>query len=79
MNRLPMGAGFFVGGNMTNEEQQYVIDELQTVIADTQTTLLRFEDTGMDKEMPEDYEKLLDILDGAVKQQREHTQVMLDS
>ncbi|AIA73872.1 hypothetical protein FF32_03190 [Halomonas campaniensis] len=62
---------------MTNEEQQHVIDELQTVIADTQATLQRFEDIGMDKEMPKDYEKLLDILDGAVKQQREHTRVML--
>ncbi|WP_030071191.1 hypothetical protein [Halomonas alkaliantarctica] len=63
---------------MTNEEQQHVIDELQTVIADTQATLQRFEDTGMDKEMPADYEKLLDILDGAVKQQHEHTKVMLE-
>jgi len=31
------------------------------------------EDTGMDKEVPVDYEKLLTILDDAVKQQREHT------
>ncbi len=73
----PIGGWFFVGGNMTNEEQQHVIDELQTVIADTQATLQRFEDTGMDKEMPKDYEKLQDILDGAVKRQREHTRVML--
>jgi|GEM_PF-1729594 hypothetical protein len=31
----------------------------------------------MDKEMPEGYEKLLDILDGAIKQQCEHTLAML--
>lgn len=62
---------------MTNTEYLQVIGELQTVIADTQATLQRFEDTGMDKEMPEDYEKLLGILDGAVKQQREHTKAML--
>ncbi|MCD6437914.1 MAG: hypothetical protein J7L56_06580 [Halomonas sp.] len=62
---------------MTNEEQQHVIDELQKVIDDTQATLQRFEKTGMDKEMLEDYEKLLGILDGAVKQQCEHTRVML--
>ncbi len=62
---------------MTNEEEQHVIDELQTVISDTQATLQRFEDTGMDQEMPEDYEKLLTILDDAIKQQREHTRVML--
>ncbi|MFU1519335.1 hypothetical protein ACM25P_12705 [Vreelandella alkaliphila] len=62
---------------MTDDEHQHVIDELQIVIADTQATLTRFEDTGMAKEMPEDYEKLQTILDDAVKQQREHTRVML--
>jgi hypothetical protein len=31
----------------------------------------------MDKTMPADYEQLLTILDGAVKQQREHTLAML--
>nr|WP_290698919.1 hypothetical protein [Halomonas sp. UBA3074] len=62
---------------MTNEEQQRVIDELQALIDETQTTLKRFEDTGMDEDMPSDYEKLLMILDDAVKQQREHTRVML--
>ena len=40
---------------MTNTEHQQVIEELQAVIADTQATLTRFEDTGMAKEMPEDY------------------------
>ncbi|MGM0832332.1 MAG: hypothetical protein ACQEUK_05795 [Pseudomonadota bacterium] len=64
---------------MTNEEQQHVIDELQTVIADTQATLQRFEDTGMDKEMPRDYEKLLDIVDWAIKQQRAHTKELLSA
>ncbi|MYL25163.1 hypothetical protein GLV89_15455 [Halomonas alkaliantarctica] len=63
---------------MTNEEHQRVIDELQAVINETQQTIERFEHTGMDAEMPEDYEKLLAILDDAVKQQREHTRVMLD-
>ncbi|MGM0692321.1 MAG: hypothetical protein ACQEUN_02800 [Pseudomonadota bacterium] len=63
---------------MTNEEHQTVIDELQALIDDTQHTIDRFENTGMDSEMPEDYEKLLAILDDAVKQQREHTQEMLD-
>ena len=31
----------------------------------------------MDEQMPDDYEKLLIILDDAVKQQREHTLAML--
>ncbi|NOG31189.1 hypothetical protein HLB35_04345 [Halomonas sp. TBZ9] len=62
---------------MSPEERQHVINELQKVIDDTQATLSRFEATGMADEMREDYDKLLGILDDAVKQQREHTQVML--
>ena len=56
---------------------QRVIDELQTLIDDTQHTLDRFEATGMDKQMPGDYETLLAILNDSVKQQREHTLAML--
>ncbi|WFE70725.1 hypothetical protein P8S55_13160 [Halomonas sp. M1] len=62
---------------MNAQEHQKIIEELQALIDDTQATLTRFEETGMDKEMPEDYNKLLEILDGAVKQQREHTLAML--
>jgi len=62
---------------MTPDEHQKVIDELQVVIDDTQHTIDRFEATGMDKQIPEDYEKLMTILDDAVKQQREHTLAML--
>ena len=64
---------------MSPEERQHVINELQKVIDDTQATLSRFEATGMEDEMHEDYDKLLGILDDAVKQQREHTKVMLGS
>lgn len=63
---------------MNEAEYQQVITELQTVIDDTQHTLDRFEATGMDEQMPEDYGALLAILDDAVKQQREHTLVMLE-
>ena len=52
-------------------------DELQALINDTQHTLDRFEATGMDKQMPEDYETLFTILNDAAKQQREHTLAML--
>lgn len=62
---------------MTDEEQQQVIDELQKVIDETQQTIGRFEATDMDEQMPEDYEKLLAMLDDAVKQQREQTRLML--
>lgn len=62
---------------MNEIDHQRVINELQTVIDETQHTLGRFEATGMDKQMLEDYEKLLVILDEAVKQQREHVMAML--
>ncbi|OJA05633.1 hypothetical protein [Halomonas sp. QHL1] len=62
---------------MTPEEYEHVIDELQSVIDETHATLKRFENTGMNDELPKDYETLLAILDDAVKQQREHTQGML--
>lgn len=58
---------------MNEAERLRVIDELQTLIDDTQYTLARFEATGMDEQMPGDFEKLLTVLDVAVKQQREHT------
>ena len=62
---------------MTPDDLQRVIDELQTLIDETQQTLTRFEETGMDEELPEDYQKLLEILDGAIKQQREQTKALL--
>lgn len=62
---------------MTPDEHQQVIDELQAVIDDTQHTIDRFEVTGMDEQMQEDYDKLMEILDDAVKQQREHVTAML--
>ena len=65
------------GVDMTLDERQQVIDELQGIIDDTQHTIDRFEAIGMDEQMPEDYDKLLDILDDAVTQQREHVMAML--
>jgi len=62
---------------MTPDDHQRVIDELQAVIEDTQRTIDRFDATGMQEEMADDYEKLLSIVDDAVTQQREHTWAML--
>lgn len=64
---------------MTVDEHQRVIDELQSVINDTQHTLDRFEAACMEDELPEDYDRLLAILDNAVTQQRAHTLAMLSS
>lgn len=64
---------------MTPDNHQRVIDELQALISETQATLTRFEKTGMDQTLSDDYEKLLVILNDAIKQQRMHTTRMLDS
>lgn len=62
---------------MEKAEYQQVIDKLEALIQETQATLASFEQEGMDIEMADDYNKLLNILDNAVKQQREHTEAML--
>ncbi|WP_355660182.1 hypothetical protein [Halomonas salifodinae] len=62
---------------MSPEQHQQVIDRLEAVIRETQETLARFEATGMETELPADYDKLLEILDSAVKSQRAHTLAML--
>lgn len=62
---------------MKSGEIQQLINELQSVIDDTRKTINRFEEAGMDEQMPEDYDKLLEILGDAVTQQREHTLAML--
>ena len=64
---------------MTPDDHQHVIDKLQELIVDIQAALKRFEETGMDDSMSEDYEKLLEILYSAVKQQRAHTSEMLSN
>jgi len=63
---------------MNEAGHQREIDELQAVIDDIHHTLERFETTGMDEQMPGDYETLLAILVDAVKQQRAHTLAMLE-
>ena len=62
---------------MSGEEYQRIIEALQDLIDETQSTLERFETSGMDEKMPKDYKRLLGILDMAVKEQREHTLAML--
>ena len=62
---------------MHPDEHEQVALELETLIRDTQATIDRIETYGLSNTMPEDYQALLDILDGAIKQQCEHTQGML--
>lgn len=63
---------------MTVEEHRRVIDELQNVIDETRHTLERFEATGMDERLPEDFHRLHDIYSRAVNDQRAYTLQMLD-
>ena len=62
---------------MNELNHQRIINELQPLINDTQAVLKKFEAAGMDEDMPEDYQKLLNILDRAIRQQRAHTLEML--
>ncbi len=62
---------------MQPTEHEHVIQTLETLIRDTQATIDRIEIYGLNATMPEEYQALLDILDNAVKQQREHTLAML--
>tara|TARA_R110000751_G_scaffold245310_1_gene345310 strand:- start:188 stop:382 length:195 start_codon:yes stop_codon:yes gene_type:complete len=62
---------------MHPDEHEQVALELETLIRDTQAAIDQVETYGLNNTMPEDYQALLDILDKAIKQQREHTQGML--
>ncbi|MBD3896151.1 hypothetical protein IEI94_09845 [Halomonas sp. ML-15] len=62
---------------MTPDDYKRVVEQLQGMIKETQLMIDRFEATGMDTQMPGDYNALLSILDDAVKQQRANTMAML--
>lgn len=63
---------------MTVDEHQQVIDELQAVLDDTRATMERFEATGMDDQMSDDYAKLEAIATQVVKEQRRYVLQMLN-
>ncbi|MGO3055760.1 MAG: hypothetical protein ACTID3_02385 [Halomonas sp.] len=62
---------------MRPDDHERVALELEKVIRDTQATIDRAEAHGLDKLMPDDYDQLQNILDKAIKQQREHTWLLL--
>lgn len=61
--------------SLTPDEHQVVINELQELILKAIDLINRFESTGMDEKMLDDYEKLQDILDEAIQKQRKHRQL----
>ena len=64
---------------MTPQDHETVILELDALIRDAQTLLDKVMHHGLDQTQAEDYDRLLAILDSAVKQQREHTLAMLNA
>ena len=62
---------------MTPMDHETVVLALDTLIRDTQALIDKAARHGLDKTQSEDYDRLHDILDSAVKQQREHTVAML--
>lgn len=79
-NRLHSWGRFLAlwGHDMTVDEHQRMIDELQAVLDDTRAIMESFEATGMDKQMPEDYDELEAIATQVVKNQRRYVLQMLD-
>lgn len=60
---------------MSDNDYRQVLSELETLLQETAATLQRFVETGMDQELPEDYQKLLSIQAEALREQ----QVYLDA
>jgi len=63
---------------MQENDYQRVIRELDQLIQDTRQLIERFDSTGMDERMQQDYEKLLAIYDQAIKDQTYYTRAMLN-
>lgn len=64
---------------MTEAEHQRVIDELDEVIRETRALMERFEASGMDEAMADDYAQLHDLHARAVSDQKAHTLAMLNA
>ncbi|WP_447555225.1 hypothetical protein [Vreelandella sp. EE22] len=62
---------------MHPNDHEQVVQALEALILDARASIERADDHGLDQTMPGDYEKLLAILDSAIKQQRSHTMAML--
>lgn len=63
---------------MNEEDHECVVNELESLICETRETLKASETTGMDEQLPSDYQQLQDIYTRAVNDQRAHTVAMLE-
>lgn len=55
---------------MSDSDYRHVLNELESLLQETAETLERFVETGMDQELPEDYQKLLAIQAEALHEQQ---------
>lgn len=62
---------------MTITEYQRIIAELDAVIGDAKTLMSRFEATGFDETMSDDYLALHELYTRVVEEQRRYTHEML--
>ncbi len=60
---------------MSDNDYRQVLNELESLLRETAATLQHFEETGMDEQLHEDYQKLLSIQAEALREQ----QIYLDA
>ncbi|WP_462321408.1 hypothetical protein [Halochromatium sp.] len=60
---------------MSDDDYRHLLNELESLLRETAETLQRFEETGMDEQLHEDYQKLLTIQAEAQREQ----QIYLDA
>lgn len=63
---------------MTQDEYRLIVDEFDKVIVDTRELMERFEASGMDELIPDEYQRLHDIYRKAVQDQRAYALSMLE-
>lgn len=61
---------------MSDSDYRHLLNELESLLQDTAETLRRFEDTGMDERMPEDYQTLLAIQVEARREQQNYLRAL---
>jgi len=63
---------------LSAEECQRLVEEHECLIQETRALMARFEATGMDEAMADDYRQLHEIYTKAVNEQRRYTRRMLE-
>jgi hypothetical protein len=61
-----------------DSDHRHVLDELESLLRETAKTLERFQSTGMDQVLPDDYQKLLVIQAEALREQQVHLSALRD-